>query len=135
MIFAAGVWLSGSAWAGAAIGGVVTDQNGRPIANAQIRLSPGNVELVTTREGRWDISYLRDDDGERVKLAKRQEYRLEVIKLGFHTRTVPVSYKRGVLEVDAVMLVPETLHVDDMVADLSIEAAPTTAQGDSKEGQ
>jgi hypothetical protein len=134
MIGLVAAWSS-SAAASSAIGGKVTDQNGKPVERVQIRLSPGNVELVTSRDGRFEVSYLRDETGERVKLTKRQEYRIEVFKLGYNLQTVPVSYRRGVLEVEVVTLVPETLRTHDLHDDLDAEGRVSQAQGDSREGQ
>ena len=41
---------------------------GEPLPRAVVSLVPGNVELVTDRDGRFVIDYLRDQSGERVKL-------------------------------------------------------------------
>jgi hypothetical protein len=134
MVFLIAALSDDALGANAVIGGIVTNQNNEPLERAQIRLSPGNVELVTGRDGRYEIVYLRDQTGERVKLTKRQEYQLEVFKVGFHVTTVPVIYKRGVLEVETVSLTPETLKIDDMLVDLDASELMTQANGNSKEG-
>ena len=58
----AGMWLwAASAWgAGHFITGQVIDRNGQPVNRAVISLAPGNVKLVTDREGMFLIDYLRD---------------------------------------------------------------------------
>lgn len=97
------------------ISGRVVDRNGQPLARAIVSLSPGDVELVTDRDGRFVISYLRDASGERIKLDSKKEYRLEVFLTGYHTFTVAVPFRRGELEVDTVTMVEETLNVQDLV--------------------
>ena len=77
------------------ISGQVIDRNGDPVDRAIVKLAPGNVQLVTDREGRFLIDYLRDETGERIKLAKRTAYEVEVWKPGFHTQEISLGYKRG----------------------------------------
>lgn len=109
MLFAAG-----PAWAGGhAIGGQILDRNGDPIERAIITLVPGNVQMITDAEGRFLIDYLRDDAGERVKLAKKTEYTLDVFKPGYHTEAVKFFYKAGVVEVDTVQLKEDSIDVQD----------------------
>jgi hypothetical protein len=134
------VWVasSGSAHAAShAIGGRVVDRNGEPLSRAVVSLAPGNVELVTDRDGRFVIDYLRDQSGERIKLGKKTEYTLEVFKAGFHTFKLPVSYKRGALEVETVTMVEETIDVQDFPENLdpALYNSPTQSAGATYEGQ
>ena len=46
------------------IGGQILDRNGEPVNRAIVSLVPGNVQLMTDREGNFLIDYLRDEDGE-----------------------------------------------------------------------
>ncbi|MEZ4236096.1 MAG: carboxypeptidase-like regulatory domain-containing protein [Myxococcota bacterium] len=125
---------SSAAWAGGpVIAGVVTNQNGDPMPRATVSLQPGNVEVATDREGRFEFSYLRDDQGERIKLEKRQTYRLEVFKTGFHLVELDVPYKRGAHEVDPVSMLPETLRVQDMPVPLTGSGSVSQNGGDTKE--
>lgn len=118
------------------IGGQVVDRNGDPVSRAIVSLSPGNVELVTDREGRFAIEYLRDESGERTKLEKKTEYKLEVFKAGFHVVTTSVPYKRGEFLVEAVTMVEETIDVQDFPENLdpSAYSKPPVAAGATYEG-
>ncbi len=119
------------------ITGVVKDRNGAPLDRAVITLAPGNVQLVTDREGRFLIDYLRDDEGERTRLSKRTDYALEVFKPGYHIQSERFYYKAGPLELQALTLVEETIKVRDegenLDPDLYVE--PTTNVGATYEGQ
>ena len=115
------------------IQGTVVDRNGAPLSKALVELSPGNVELVTDRSGAWQIDYLRDADGERIKLGKKTTYELKILKAGYHAHTVSVPYRRGPFVVEPVVMVPITIEVDDIPANLD-ERAPTTATDLSYEG-
>ena len=106
--------LSSSALAGKhAIVGQVVDRNGQPVDRAIVSLEPGNVQLVTDREGRFLIDYLRDETGERTKLAKKSDYTLEIFKAGYHIETRAFFFKRGTVEVDRVTLVRDTIEMAD----------------------
>lgn len=138
--FALCVWVGTSGTALAAshmIGGRVVDRNGEPLSRAVVSLAPGNVELVTDRDGRFLIDYLRDEQGERVKLGKKTEYTLEVFKAGFHTFQVPVSYKRGELEVETVTMIEESIDVQDFPENLdpALYTKATQSAGATYEGQ
>jgi hypothetical protein len=100
------------------IEGDINDRNGEPLDRAIVTLQPGNVQLVTDREGRFLIDYLRDEDGERTRLAKKTEYILEVFKPGFHVHTETFYFKKGVLAVEAVTMLEETIQVKDDGEDL-----------------
>ena len=89
------VLLAASAWgAKHSIAGRVVDRNGEPMSRAVVSLAPGNVELVTDRDGRFLVDYLRDEAGERVKMRKKTEYALTVFKPGYHDFAVTVPYRR-----------------------------------------
>jgi hypothetical protein len=138
--FALCAWLATSSTADAAshnIGGRVVDRNGEPLSRAVVSLAPGNVELVTDRDGRFLIDYLRDQQGERIKLGKKTEYTLEVFKAGFHTFQLPVSYKRGELEVETVTMVEESIDVQDFPENLdpALYTKATQSAGATYEGQ
>jgi hypothetical protein len=115
------------------ITGLVTNQNGEPMPRATVSLSPGNVEVVTDREGRFEFVYLRDELGGRVKLTKRRTYRLEVFKTGFHVVELDVSYKHGPHEVEPVSMLPETLRVQDIAVPLPGSDVVTQNSGNTKE--
>lgn len=119
------------------IGGRVVDRNNQPLSRAVVSLSPGDVELVTDRDGRFIIDYLRDPSGERVKLDSKTEYKLEVFLPGFHTFTLSIDYKRGEIEVDTVVMVEESLNVQDFadIIDPARYAHPTQSSGDSRTDQ
>jgi hypothetical protein len=134
----AGLATSGTAHAARhVIGGRVIDRNGEPLSRAVVSLAPGNVELVTDRDGRFLIDYLRDERGERIKLGKKTEYKLEVFKPGFHTFSVPVSYKRGEVEVEAVTMIEVSINVQDFPENLdpSLYTSATQSSGATYEGQ
>lgn len=133
-------WLaaSGVAYAGNHnIGGRVVDRNGEPLSRAVVSLAPGNVELVTDRDGRFLIDYLRDEQGERIKLGKKTEYTLEVFKPGFHTFKLPVAYKRGEVEVEVITMIEESIDVQDFPENLdpAMYTSATQSAGATYEGQ
>jgi hypothetical protein len=124
------------------IAGRVIDRNGDPIDKAVITLRPQTdkglqAQLVTDREGRFLIDYLRDPAGERAKLARRSEYAVEVYKPGFHLRNVSVIYRKGELQVDTLMLTEDTIvvHDDDVQLDPDAYDQSTHAAGANYEGQ
>lgn len=125
------------------IAGRIIDRNGDPIDQAVVTLKPKdddkdvNVQLVTDREGRFLVDYLRDEDGDRTKLAKRAEYLIEVYKPGFHTRELDFFYKKGEHQVDTLMMTEDTIVVHDDDADLDPEEyeQATHSAGANYEGQ
>jgi hypothetical protein len=120
-----------------AITGLVVDRNGAGMPRAIVSLAPGNVELVTDRDGHFLIDYLRDDQGQRVHLKKRVPYHLEVFKPGFHTYTVEVPYKHGIATVDTVTMVEDTIDVKDLPENLdpALYSSQTQSAGANYEGQ
>ncbi len=119
------------------ITGTVTDRNGEPVDRAIVSLSPGNVEMVTDREGQFRIDYLRDDDGERIRLARRTDYEIEVFKPGYHPDSREFFYRRGGLELVPFTLVEETIQIhdegDNLDPDLFSDSTSNT--GATYEGQ
>jgi hypothetical protein len=114
----------------------VLTRNGEPVGRARITLSPGNVELVTDREGRFLIDYLRDEQGERIKLDKKTDYALEVFKVGYHPQTTSFYFKRGELVLPEIVLVEKTIQVDDVPVNIDPDTeVPTHAAGAAYEGQ
>lgn len=124
------------------ISGRVIDRNGDPVDKAVITLRPRvdkdlEVQLVTDREGRFLVDYLRTADGDRARLARRVEYELEVYKPGFHPRTMTVEYRRGELQVDTLMMTEDTIvvHDDDVQLDPDAYEQRTHSSGANYEGQ
>lgn len=131
---------------GNAIAGQVVDRNGAPVPRARVKLWSGGsesdspqpyTELVTDRDGRFRIDYFRSQTGERMKLAKKTEYTLEIWKLGFHLFTVPLAYRRGELVVDTVTMLEDSL---DPLAyseqlDPALYSRSTQSSGATYEGQ
>ena len=101
-----------------AITGQVLDRNGQPVPRAIVSLEPGGVEMVTDREGSYTIDYLRDPEGRRIPLARRTDYTLEVLKPGFHPSKEDVHFKRGVLNLEPVTLLEDTIEVGPSEGDL-----------------
>ena len=131
------LWAA-SAWgAKHSIAGRVVDRNGEPMSRAIVSLSPGNVELVTDRDGRFLVDYLRDEAGERVKMQKKTEYALTVFKPGYHDFAVTVPYRKGALEVETVTMVEETIAVEDFPENLdpALYSRPAQSAGATYEGQ
>ena len=119
------------------ISGQVVNRNGKPMEQVIVSLSPGNVELITDREGRFIIDYLRDEDGVRTRLKRRAEYTLELFKVGFHVEKRALFYKSGPAVIDTIQMIEETIQVHDDGADLteSLDNEPTHSAGANYEGQ
>ena len=97
---------------GHAIVGQVIDRNGKPVERVNVALSPGNVEIITDNSGGFRIDYLRDADGNRIKLSKRTEYVLTFFRVGYNEESLQFSYKRGelILEYDPNSLLESELE-------------------------
>jgi hypothetical protein len=119
------------------ISGQIIDRNGEPVNRAVISLEPGNVQLVTDRLGNFTIDYLRDEDGERVKLRRKTDYRVEVFKPGYHTQAVSLYYKRGETLMEAITVVEDTIEVQDHGENLDSDLYKdsTHSAGANYEGQ
>ena len=130
--------LSPAAMAGKhIISGTILDRNGEPVDRVTISLMPGNVQLVTDREGHFHIDYLRDDQGERIRLAKRTDYQLEIFKPGYHSQTYNFYYNKGLQELDRFTVIEDTIQVQDHGENLdpTLHAQPTNTSGATYEGQ
>ena len=119
------------------ITGEVVDRNGKPVEKVIVSLMPGNVELVTDRDGRFLIDYLRGPEGQRIRLEKRTDYDLELYKPGFHLETRSFYYKKGAIQVETVQMTEDTIEVHGDNADLqeSLVDKPTHSSGANYEGQ
>jgi hypothetical protein len=120
-----------------AITGQVLDRNGEPLERVNVALAPGNVEIITDETGKFLVDYLRDDEGNRVKLQKRTEYTLSFFKVGFHEEKATVVYKRGTLVVEPVTLKEDTIRVESSKDDIDPAQFPDRQQtsGGSYEGE
>lgn len=128
--------LVSTAWAKPAINGQVTDRNGQPMERVNVRVVPGNVEIVTDDAGRFTIDYLRDAEGNRIRLAKKTLYTFEVYKLGYQLARVELDYKSGEVDVDAVTLNPDTITVRTSVTDVDpANGTDANTGGGSYEGE
>lgn len=138
LFFITAVMLTTPAWAGRhQITGQVIDRNGNPVEQAIVSLSPGNVQIVTDREGKFLLDYLRDETGNRLKLAKKTDYTFEVFKAGFHVKSTETFYKKGPLAMEPITLVEDSIKVvdDGLELDPSIYSNPTQSSGANYEGQ
>lgn len=106
-------WASPAHAAKNYIAGQVLDRNGAPVERAIVTLEPGNVQLITDGQGKFLIDYARDGGGQRVKLATKVDYKLEVFKPGFHTEALNFFYKHGAIAVDQITLKEDTIKVED----------------------
>lgn len=135
-------WAWAAAWLAACgpkpgITGHVVDRNGAGMSRAIVSLAPGNVELVTDRDGNFVVDYLRAADGDRKKLRRHTEYVLEVFKPGYHVYAVHLPYRRGVLTVDTVTMIEETVDLADLPENLdpALYKTQTQSSGANYEGQ
>ena len=117
--------------------GAVVDRNGEPVARVNVKLTPGNVELITDETGKFTIDYLRDDEGNRTKLAKKTDYSIEYFKVGFHPEKADFYFKRGELFLDATTLKEDTVNVKVSQDNIDPGLYPDRAQsaGGSYEGE
>ena len=120
-----------------AITGTVIDRNGEPMDRVLVRLSPGDVEVITDSEGQFRIDYLRDERGNRTHLNRKLEYEIEAFRLGFHVTETSVFYKRGELAVETLTLVEDTIRVKPSDASIDPAAFPdrTQSTGSTYEGE
>lgn len=94
------------------IHGTVVNRNGEPLERVIVSLEPGNVELVTDEQGSFAIDYLRDEDGERVKLKKKTDYTITAFKPGYHDASSSFYFKRGELDLENITMVEDTIRVE-----------------------
>jgi len=118
------------------ITGAVTDHRGAAMDRAIVRLSPGDLEIMTDREGHFLIDFLRDGD-ERMHVTPRTSYTLDVFKPGYHVVETTFFYTRGQQILDNITLVPDVLRVQDDGEDLvpTLDDDHTTSGGATYEGQ
>ena len=136
-VFLACVAMAGPASAKNLISGQILDRNGEPVNRAIVSLEPGNVQLVTDRQGFFLIDYLRDEDGERDKLKKKTDYKVEVFKPGYHTHAVALFFKRGEVIMEAITLTEDSIEVQDLGENLdpTVYDDATHSAGANYEGQ
>lgn len=117
--------------------GSVVDRNGEALARVNVKLSPGNVEIITDDSGTFSIDYLRDEEGERVKLAKRTTYEFEFFKVGYQPEKASVEFKRGELLMEPVTLKEDTISVKASSDNIDPGLYPDRGQssGGSYEGE
>jgi hypothetical protein len=120
-----------------ALYGRVVDRNGEPLARVNVAVTPGNVEIITDETGRFRIDYLRDEKGERIRLARRTAYAFTFFKVGYHEARTNVEYKRGELELATVTLKEDTLELSASTDNLdpAVTTARDAASGGSYEGE
>jgi hypothetical protein len=120
-----------------AITGQVVDRNGGPMERVVVTVEPGGVEIVTDTEGRFQIDYMRDEAGNRVGLAKKTEYRIEVWKPGYHITRSSLSYRSGHVVLEPITLVKDTIRVNESADDLDPADRPdrTHSAGTNYEGE
>jgi hypothetical protein len=132
------LFLTATACGPRIISGTVTDRNGNPVERALVRIAPGEVELVTDSSGYFQVDYLRDKSGERVKLGARTDYVFEVFKPGYHLYgSDPVFYKRGEFLLEPITLKEDTIRVVGSDSNIDPEQYPdrTHSSGASYEGE
>jgi len=129
--------MAPSALAKNLISGQIIDRNGEPVNRAIVSLEPGNVQLITDRDGYFSIDYLRDEDGERTRIQKKTDYKIEVFKPGFHVQAVSLYFKRGEVTMEAITIVEETIEIQDQGENLDPELYKdsTHSAGANYEGQ
>ena len=130
--------VSGPALAGKhMIIGTVLDRNGEPVDRAIVSLTPGNVQLVTDREGKFLIDYLRGDDDKRIKLAKKTDYTLEVFKPGVHINNQQFFYKNKLMALATITMVGDRIEIRDDGANIdpALYGDETHSSGANYEGQ
>jgi hypothetical protein len=122
---------------GKAIAGTVVDRNGQPVEKVNVSLNPGNVELVTDQDGAFRFEYLRDEAGERVKLARKTTYQVTCFKVGYHEATVEITYQHGELILEPLTLKEDTIRVENIGDNIDPGVYSDKAQnsGGSYEGE
>jgi len=128
--------LSGCAANHAIIGSVV-DRNGEPMDRVIISLQPGGVELVTDSDGNFIIDYLRDEDGERVKLARKTDYQIELFRTGYHISNENFYFKRGEYFLEPITMSEDTIRLKASDDDIDPDKYPqyTHSAGSNYEGE
>lgn len=137
MLLLAGLAACTTACATHKISGQVVDRNGEPVERAVVSVEPGGVQIVTDSEGYWEIDYLRDENGDRVRLDKRADYQVEAFKVGYHPRDTDFYYKRGELMTEPLVLREDSIRVIPEEQELDPDAFPdrTHSSGANYEGE
>ena len=130
------------AWAPACAGkrlitGQVVDRNGQPMDRVIVSLDPGGVEMITDSAGAFTIDYLRDEEGERVKLDKKTDYTLEVFRTGYHVERLDFYFKRGELILEPLTMKEDTIQLRPSQDVIDPELFPdrTHSAGSNFEGE
>lgn len=120
-----------------AIMGKVVDRNGEPMDRVIISVDPGAVEMITDSDGAFMVDYLRDDAGERVKLARRSNYTIEAFRTGYHIARTDVYFKKGELLMEPITLAEDTIRVDGSEDNIDPALYPdrTQSAGATYEGE
>ena len=128
--------LSSGCAARHAIVGKVVDRNGDPMGRVIVSVDPGGVELLTDNAGEFAVDYLRDDDGDRVRLKRRTQYTVETFRTGYQTVRTEVDYRRGELQLAAIVMPEDTIRVapGSPVVDPATVERPTST-GATYEGE
>lgn len=138
VVLATTLLVPGIAWAKKpAIYGSVVDRNGETVARVNVKMAPGNVEIITDESGKFKIDYLRDDEGNRIKLNKRVDYEIEYFKLGYHPEKQSFYFKRGELFLEPVTLKEDSIAVKTSSDNIDPGLYPDRSQtgGGSYEGE
>jgi hypothetical protein len=120
------------------ISGTVIDRNGEPMDRVIVALEPGNVEILTDNEGRFEIDYVRKDDGSRTGLKSRSDYTLTFFRTGFQDTREALHYTRGAHDCGTIQMLEDTIEVSEPAAPLDpkkLHAAPTASGGATYEGE
>jgi hypothetical protein len=91
--------------------GKVVDRNGDPMDRVIVSVEPGGVEILTDQDGSFAVDYLRDAQGERIRLKRRTDYTLEAFRTGYQPGVAEVAYRRGELQVSPITMVEDTIEV------------------------
>ena len=120
-----------------AINGRVVDRNGSPVERVVVSVAPGDVETLTGPDGVFMVDYLRDVEGERVRLRKRTLYAVELFRTGYHVSRHEVEYRRGELFLEPFTLAEDTIHVPAGVDNIDPALFPERSQstGATYEGE
>ena len=119
------------------ITGQVVDRNGQPMDRVIVSLDPGGVEMITDSAGAFTIDYLRDEEGERVKLDKKTDYTLEVFRTGYHVERLDFYFKRGELILEPLTMKEDTIQLRPSQDVIDPELFPdrTHSAGSNFEGE
>lgn len=119
------------------ISGTVVDRNGQPLERVVVSMKPGGVQMITDAQGVFMVDYLRDERGQRMRLDRKAQYTVEVLKPGYNRQKVEFYYKRGELVLDPITMEEDTIRVS--ASDEDIDPARfkdrTQSEGSTYEGE